>query len=139
MERVGFPGTPRVLGTGPDEGKDVVSLSQGEAGLYLWPQALLVDEGVTALGGDCATTTTRPYAVSGPSSQAVWYDNDAGAPARLRRDETQRIARLGVLGAEPWAAFLRHGFTPDPDIEAERAWAMVRRGAVRHEELLGHA
>ncbi|MEV0040405.1 hypothetical protein [Streptomyces sp. NPDC050804] len=57
----------------------------------------------------------------------------------MRRDETQRIARLGVLRAEPWAAFLRQGFTPDSDIEAERAWAMTQRGAVRHEELLGHA
>ncbi|WP_051969169.1 phosphotransferase [Kitasatospora azatica] len=221
LERVGFSGAPRALGTGPDEGEEVVSLLHGEVGLYPWPQALLADEGVTALG-----RWLRDYheAVRDfrPSPQAVWCDGDArwrpglimrhgdltswnsvwandqlvgfidwdlaipgealddlaqlawysvplrlperqrkvgygqaGAPlarrlqllcaaygadpadvldalARLQRDETQRIARLGVLGEDPWASFLRQDFIPD--IEAERAWALARR-----EELLGHA
>ncbi|MFJ8157096.1 phosphotransferase [Streptomyces sp. NPDC094468] len=52
------------------------------------------------------------------------------ALARLQREETDRIARLGPLGADPWATFLRRNFVPD--IEEERAWAMARR-----EELLG--
>lgn len=52
------------------------------------------------------------------------------ALARLQRDETDRIARLGPLGADPWALFLRDDFIPD--IEAERAWALARR-----DELLG--
>jgi hypothetical protein len=54
------------------------------------------------------------------------------ALARLQRDETERIARLGPLGADPWAAFLRQNFIPD--IEEERAWTLARR-----EELLGRA
>ncbi|MFE2433025.1 hypothetical protein ACFXJ5_40780 [Streptomyces sp. NPDC059373] len=49
----------------------------------------------------------------------------------MQRDETQRIASLGVLGADRWASFLRQDFIPD--IEAERAWELTRR-----EELLGH-
>ncbi|UPZ33753.1 phosphotransferase [Streptomyces sp. LRE541] len=47
------------------------------------------------------------------------------ALARLQRTETERIARLGPLGADPWAAFLRQNFIPD--IEEERAWALARR------------
>lgn len=54
------------------------------------------------------------------------------ALARLQSDETERIERLGPLGADPWAAFLRQNFIPD--IEEERAWALARR-----EELLGRA
>lgn len=53
------------------------------------------------------------------------------ALAQLQRDETERIARLGPLGADPWAVFLRQNFIPD--IEEERVWALARR-----EELLGH-
>jgi Phosphotransferase enzyme family len=49
--------------------------------------------------------------------------------ARLQRDETRRISRLGPLGTDPWATFLRQDFIPD--IEAERTWALTRR-----EELL---
>ncbi|MGW1029510.1 hypothetical protein ACWD4J_38505 [Streptomyces sp. NPDC002577] len=49
----------------------------------------------------------------------------------MQRDETERIARLGPLGADPWAVFLRQNFIPD--IEEERVWALARR-----EELLGH-
>ncbi|WP_217544837.1 phosphotransferase [Streptomyces sp. GbtcB6] len=57
--------------------------------------------------------------------------NVLDALARLQYDETERIARLGPLGADPWAAFLRQDFIPD--IEEERAWALARRA-----ELLGH-
>ncbi len=57
--------------------------------------------------------------------------NALDAKARLQCDETERMARLGPLGAEPRAAFLRQNFIPD--IEEERAWALARR-----EELLGH-
>jgi hypothetical protein len=221
LERVGFPGVPRALGTDPDAGEEAVSLVRGEVALYPWPQALLADEGVVALG-----RWLRDYhqAVRDfrPSPQAVWCDPDAhwrpglilrhgdltswnsvwaddrlvgfidwdlaipgealddlaqlawynlplrlperqrkvgygedGAPlarrlrllcaaygadpadvldalARLQREETRRIARLGVLGGDPWALFLRQDFVPD--IEAERAWALARRV-----ELLGRA
>ncbi|MFI6253437.1 phosphotransferase [Streptomyces sp. NPDC051016] len=62
------------------------------------------------------------------------YGTDPGdvldALARLQRAETERIARLGPLGADPWAAFLRQNFIPD--VEEERAWALARR-----EEFLG--
>ncbi|MGV9644506.1 aminoglycoside phosphotransferase family protein [Streptomyces sp. NPDC003514] len=54
------------------------------------------------------------------------------ALARLQRDETDRIARLGPLGEDPWAAFLRQDFIPD--IEEERTWALTHR-----DQLLGHA
>lgn len=221
LERAGFPGAPRALGSGPDDGQDVVSLLRGEVGTYPWPHALLADEGVTALGRWLRDyhEAVRDYR---PSPQAVWCDPEArwrpglimrhgdltswnsvwnngrlagfidwdlaipgdplddlaqlawynvplrfparqlkvgygpaGAPlarrlrllcaaygadpadvldalARSQRDETRRIARLGVLGADPWALFLREDFIPD--IEAERAWALARR-----EELLGTA
>ncbi|MFI8940412.1 phosphotransferase [Streptomyces syringium] len=54
------------------------------------------------------------------------------ALARSQRAETERIARLGPLGVDPWAEFLRQDFIPD--IEEECAWALARR-----EELLGRA
>jgi hypothetical protein len=57
------------------------------------------------------------------------YGADPGdvldALARLQLWETERIARLGPLGVEPWSTFLRQDFIPD--IEAERAWALARR------------
>ncbi|WP_051966796.1 phosphotransferase [Kitasatospora mediocidica] len=221
LENVGFSGAPRVLGAGPDEGEEVVSLLHGEVGLYPWPKALLADEGVTALGrwlrdyheavrdfrpspaavwcdpaaqwrpglimrhGDLTSWNSVwendrltgfidwDLAIPGEPlddlAQLAWYSvplrlpdrqsrvgyGKEGAPlarrlrllcaaygavpgdvldalARLQRDETERIARLGVLGEDPWAAFLRQDFIPE--IETERAWALARR-----EELLGHA
>ncbi|MEW2290701.1 hypothetical protein [Streptomyces sp. NPDC047841] len=65
----------------------------------------------------------------------VFGENSADvldALTRLQREETDRIARLGRLGADPWATFLRQNFIPD--IEEERAGALARR-----EELLGHS
>ncbi len=83
------------------------------------------------------SATAQPRAVGATATATVrrlWRGpgRRLDALARLQRDETERIARLGPLGADPWAAFLRQNFIPD--IEEERAWILARR-----EELLGRA
>ncbi|WP_329585749.1 aminoglycoside phosphotransferase family protein [Kitasatospora sp. NBC_01250] len=222
LERVGFTGAPRVLGGGPQEGEEVLSLLHGEVGGSPWPPALLADEGVVALGrwlrdyheavrdfrpspqalwaggdvpwrpglimrhGDLGTWNSVwmpdglvgvidwDLAVPGEPiddlAQLAWYSvplrsperqrragyGPDGAPlarrlrllcaayggvdpaevldalVRLQRWETERIARLGPLGVEPWSTFLEREFVPD--IEAERSWALARRAELLGEE-----
>ena len=49
LEAKGFDSAPRVLGF-DDQGREVLTYIEGEAGAHPWPAALMTDEGIAAMG-----------------------------------------------------------------------------------------